>query len=76
MRKILLQIMSDYCWLTSADVHKLLEHYRQEPVKMPDVHTRLSAMVDNGEVERKLIKYQPFTKTITHKYVYKLVTIS
>lgn len=52
MRKALLQIMSDYCWLTRADIHKLIEFYLKKNISKNVLSVVLWDMFQRGELVR------------------------
>ena len=66
MKKSLLKLMSDYCYITGNEAKKMLEWYLGIPVYQGDVYTNLNQMVNSGLIERK--------KNFYNRYVYKLVT--
>lgn len=66
MKVSLLKLMSDYCFISSRDAHKLLEWYLGMKLYRGDVCTNLYQLWKDGLIERR--------KGKNDKFVYKLMS--
>lgn len=55
MRKLLLKHMTDYCWMTRADMIKLLEYASGREINKNSLSAVLCHMTNRGEFVRKRI---------------------